>query len=250
MENNSYILKLGPTPDGQVLYFFGAQHSNNPANPQFAKLKDFWNEFLSTTQKSRTVFTEGIYKEALGTYEEVIQQRGEVGAAQWLAKQEGIEAVYLEPDDSEQRKVLGGMFDLDIVAYALIVQNLAAWFHHARQSSFTEAVERSVKREAKFTEIYGFTLNTSWFHDQHEKLFDGQPLEDENFLNRISDPRRDDTVVNKVIANRTKIRNDYILTKIRGALDSRENIFIVYGRGHLTALEPKLRALFVHISPD
>lgn len=43
----SYILKLKSNSTGQLLYFFGAQHTNDPNHPQFTALKKLWGEFLN-----------------------------------------------------------------------------------------------------------------------------------------------------------------------------------------------------------
>jgi len=247
MSNNSpegLILKLGPTLNSQILYLFGANHSNNPNDSQFTQLQQLWNEFLSVVDNDKIVFTEGAIREVPTNYEEAIRQRGEVGATQWLAKKSEILAIYPEPDESEQRKKLCSIFDPQTVAYALITQNLAAWFRQTtHQSDFTEATERSVKREARFAEIFGFTPSTSWLHDQHKKLFGNQRLEDQDFLDKISDPRKNDTPINAIVAGRTKIRNEYIHNCIVEIWKSGKNIFMVYGKGHFVVLEPILKKM-------
>ena len=237
------ILKLGPNLNGQVLSFFGARHTNDPTDIQFNHLKQFWNEFLNIVKNKSVVLTEGVIRAIPLGYEDSIQQHGETGAAQWLAKEAGVDVIYSEPSVEEQRKWLCASLDSQIVAYTMIVQNLAVWFRQTRQLSFDEAVNRSVKREAKFLGIYGFTPDDVWFYNQHRKLFGEQHLEDRSFLDSISDPRKSDTPVNTVVALRTKIRNEYLLSAITEAWKSGKNIFIVYGKGHLTALERPLQEL-------
>lgn len=236
-------LILGPTSTGQVLYFFSARHGNDPADVQFGQLRQLWEKFLSSAKNDRLVFTESAVREVPAGYEDAIKQRGEVGATQWLAKEVGVTAVCPEPDDIEQRKSLCADFSPQAVAYALIAQNLAAWFRHTHDFTFPEAIERSIKRETKFSDIYGFTPDVAWFQDQHRKLFGEQALEDKAFLDSISDPRKSSTLVNQIVAGRTKMRNEYVRERISGAWKLGKSIFMVYGKGHLAMLESELKKL-------
>lgn len=230
-------LILGPNPTGQVLYFFGARHTNDPTNIQFNYLKQFWDEFLNIIKDKRVVFTEGVIRATSLSYEDSIQRYGEAGAAQWLAKEADIDAVCPEPSDEEQRRSLCTLFNPQLIAYTMIVQHLAVWFRYTRQLSFNQALVHSVNRETKFADIYGFTPDKYWFDEQHKKLFDKQKLEDKALLYSISDPRSDKTLINKVVATRSNMRNEHILSVISEAWESGKSIFIIYGKGHFNALK-------------
>ncbi len=231
------IFKIGPTPTGQVLYFFGARHTNDPGDTQFAELKRFWDEFLNISKTERVVFTEGTIRVTLPKYEDSIIQHGETGAMQWLANESSVTCVCPEPDSNEQRRVLCTSFDPKLVAYTMIAQNLTSWYRHTNQSSFDEALNKVIEREAKLVNIYGFVIDKTWFYDQHEKLFGKQKLEDKYFLDLISDPRKSETVVNTVVASRTKMRNEYVSSVLNKEWKLGKSIFIVYGKGHFTAFE-------------
>lgn len=242
-QQSNPTLKLGPNSNGQILYFFGARHGNDPTDAQFSQLKELWSDFLNVAKGERITFTEAAIREVPVTFEDAIKQRGEVGAAQWLSKQAGVTAMCPEPDDTEQREALCADFSPQAVAYALIAQNLAAWFRHAHDFPFSEAIERSVKRETKFSDIYGFSPDVVWFQEQHRKLFGDQQPEDKTFLDSIADPRKNDTLVNQIVSGRTKMRNEYVRARIAEAWKSGKSIFIVYGKGHLVVLEAELKAL-------
>ena len=68
------ILKFGPNSLGQVLYFFGAQHTNDPNHPQFAALKELWGEFLNVAKKEKVALVEGATS-ALDSESEVAVQK-------------------------------------------------------------------------------------------------------------------------------------------------------------------------------
>jgi len=237
------VLKLGPNPKGQVIYFFGAKHTNDPSDEQFVRIKDLFEGFLNCAKGAKVVFVEGVVREIPQIYEEAINQYGESGAVQWLGMEACIDVIHPEPSDAEQREKLCASFNSSDVAYAVIVQNLASWFRHESQTSFNEAIDRVLNRESKFSSIYNFIPDRSWFNSQHKKLFGEQKLEDKKFLDLISNPRKSNTVINKVIGSRSKLRNKHILSVITKAWKSWNSIFIVYGKGHLVALEDTLKAL-------
>ncbi|MFZ2206990.1 MAG: hypothetical protein WAV29_06045 [Microgenomates group bacterium] len=243
-QKENSILKLGPFKTGQMLYFFGARHTNNPDDSQFTQLKSVWAEYLDISNENRVVFVEGTMREISNDYSDAIKLYGETGAIQWLAKESNIQVFRPEPDDVKQRENLCSLFDANIVAYSLIIQNLGAWFKHERESKFEKALENSVKREVNFTKIYGFKPDVIWFNNLHKKVFGDQTLEDKDFLDSVSDPRKNGTVVNEVIASRSKMRNEFIMEKITEAFVLEKSIFIVYGMGHMAVLEGHLRKLF------
>lgn len=237
------ILKVGPNTLGQILFFFGARHTNDPTDAQFDQLRRQWDEFMSSSKGERMMFTEGPIRDVPEKYEDAIEKRGEVGAAQWLAKEADVTAIYPEPDETQQRKTLCASYSPQDVAYTLIVQNLAGWFRHSHDATFIEAVERSVNREAKFADIYDFTPDVAWFRKKHTELFGNQKLENKDFLDSIADPRKNNTLVNQIVAERTKMRNNYILERITETWNTGKSVFIVYGKGHLAILEPALKKL-------
>lgn len=238
-------LKLGPNPTGQILYFFGARHTNNPADAQFNHLKKFWDEFLNLVKGKSEIFIEGATREVPQDYKEAIREYGESGAIYWLARGANIDVIRPEPSDTEQRKSLCDSFDPSIVAYTVMIQNLTGWFRKTGKTSFDEAIGRVLKREVTFTDIYGFMPNRSWFNEQHKKLFNDQKLEDREFINSISDPRKNNTIINEVVALRSRSRDEHILSVITETWRSGKSLFIVYGQGHLHALENSLRELVV-----
>lgn len=191
----------------------------------------------------KVALVEGATREMPKDYQETVRAYGEAGSLYWFAREAQIEVIRPEPNDEEQRKSLCASFPPDLVAYAVIIQNLAASFRHTDSINFNEVITRVLNRETKFSEIYGFLPDRPWFEGQHKKLFDEQKLEDKNFLDSIVDPRKDNTVINGVVALRSKLRNEYILSVIKKMWEARKNIFIVYGKGHLFSLEQPLKEL-------
>lgn len=242
------VLKLGPNSVGQVLYFFGAVHTNKYTDIQFKNLKQFWDEFLSVAKNEKTIFIEGVLHEIPQGYEEAIKIYGESGAIGWLARDVSIEIIRPEPSEDIQRESLCNSFDPQVVAYSIIIQNLGGWFRRESRTTFEEALDYVLKRETKFSDIYGFITDKSWFSSQHKKLFPNQKLEDSKFLDSISDPRKNDTNVNEIVSYRSKLRDKHMLSMVSEVFKSGKSIFIVYGKGHLVTLKPSLQKLVTNIS--
>ena len=237
------ILKLGPGAKDQIIYFFGAYHTNNPEDPQFDNLKKIWGEFLLKSGVNKTAFVEGATREIPEAYEEAIREYGEAGALQWLAHGRGIGVSRPELGEREQRQLLSNTYYPELVAYTVIAQNLAGWLRHTKKESFQDALARVLGREAKFSDIYNFNLNGEWFESKHKELFGSQGIEDKTFLDSITDPRKKNTVINEIVASRSALRNKYLLEVIANAWKNGESIFIVYGKGHLASLESELQSL-------
>lgn len=192
----------------------------------------------------RILFTEISPKDIPIEISEAITKYGEGGEAQWLARAESVSMECPEPDLEFQKKTLCGNFEPQDVAYTFIVRNLNAWFKRTTQSTFASALSQTVSRELKLETVYGFAPTLEWFYEHHQKLFGAQAIEDAGFLASISDPRYpENSVTNKIIATTTQIRNEYILNKIKEAWTFGQDIFVVYGRGHLDSLRINLEKL-------
>lgn len=242
--NSGQILRFGPGAKNQFLLIFGFRHSNNPEDPQFDELSKLWTEFRQLVGRQKVVFTEGVPRDMPGPFKESIVQRGEVGAAQWLARESDIQVQCPEPNEHWQREELVKIFNPEDVAYAFVAQRLASWAgRKGDKTSLETEIEVALKREVKYESLYRFKINLDWFKKHHQDLFPTEKLSDAEFLNRIVDPRRLETIINKVVAERTKLRNKYIYEKIEEVWQSSGDLLVVYGLGHVLSLAGRLENL-------
>ncbi|MBU6370665.1 MAG: hypothetical protein KGH93_01085 [Patescibacteria group bacterium] len=246
---NSILVRYGA--QANLLCFFGALHSNDPKHPQFSLLKNTWNFFeqgpgnkvvvIESTRNAQNNF------EIFENFEEAVKQCGEPGGMYVLSRTAGIEVIFGEIDADEQRKMLLTEFDAENVAYACLMQSAAVWFRAKRKLSFTEALVNYVKKETMFSSIYGFEPTMDWLYEKHKELFGNQPIDDERFVLSICDPRKKDTLINKIVSKRTEIRNEHLLAIINDNMHVGRNIFVMYGRGHLDMLYDELiKSTFAH----
>lgn len=80
-------------PGGGALYYFGAAHSDDPGDPQFAAIEAAFAAFDPTV-----VFYEGPERPLRETREETIRDFGESGFVRHLAARGGLRVARLEPD--------------------------------------------------------------------------------------------------------------------------------------------------------
>jgi len=228
----------------QSFRMFGSTHEIDPKNSQFLFIKKIFQEFLDDNNESKLVIAETSKPEFIEkTYDLSIQKNGEAGATYYLAAKHNIPSTCPEPTPIEQREGLCSMFSSEMVVYSLVLQNLAAWFRNNRDRTFAEVIDFTLKREVDFGAPYSFDITLEWFEEYHKKVSPNQKIQDELFLMKMADPRREDSEVNKVIHSRTKIRNEFILNFIKKSWNDGNSLFIVYGRGHFDVLRGELLKL-------
>lgn len=95
VQSPNFLLDL-VTPSGR-LYYFGAEHSADPAHTQFAEIENAWAKVKPTI-----AFYEGPNRPISTNREETIKQTGESGFVRYLATRDGISFRSLEPSPQEE----------------------------------------------------------------------------------------------------------------------------------------------------
>ena len=95
---------------GSSITVFGAQHSRDPAEPQF-------HEIAAAFDKARptAVFFEGPDRGTATTTEQAIRTQGESGYLRFLAARAGLKARTLEPGPADLMASMNGKFDADAI---------------------------------------------------------------------------------------------------------------------------------------
>lgn len=96
--------------DGSAIAVFGAQHSREPAEPQFQAIADAFAKARPTA-----VFFEGPDRGLAASAEEAIRTQGESGYVRFLAARAGLKAQTLEPGPADLMASLNGKFDSDSI---------------------------------------------------------------------------------------------------------------------------------------
>lgn len=229
------------------LYYFGERHLFKPIDPQWDKLKTFWNEFLNKTKgQKRIVFTEGGLRPVEESEEQAIIKHGGMGLTTFLAHQEKIGIHSPEPDEKYERSELEKDFPRDIIQYYYFARVVLQWGRkNDPKPDFVEYITRYLNNDKKESawDAYDFSLDN--MRRIHKELFNQEFDEhDTQFFYDVSNPVVTKSEVNKVSASSSIIRDEYIVSEIQKFIHDGYSIFAEYGCSHVVMQEPVLRELF------
>jgi hypothetical protein len=244
-----YIFKL--EQHNQILFYFGANHSCDPDDPQYPILERFWQEFLEKIQDTRcVVLVEGNIRKLAATKEEAITTAGgEGGYITFLAHQQDIPVACPEPRKSELIKELLNEFSVEAIAYADFAQAaLSACRRHQAQKTFkvkTSLIDHLADFSLFFsTCFYERQFNLKTIDQMHHTLFDHDlDLSDEAFFATITDPVADHCVINQICRKKSMLRDRAVVNYIQKLVAQQKNIFIVYGATHAIMQEEALKSI-------
>ncbi len=226
------------------LYYFGERHSFNPADTEWVEQRKFWNDFLwKTKDTKRIVFVEGGIPPIEVSEEQSIIKHGGMGLATYLARQEGIETYSPEPQGKYEREELEKEFSKDEIQYYYYARAVHQWGRMQNSElSFEKYINRYLDRDKEESGWAGFDFSLESMKKIHTSLF--QAVFDENdtdFFYNIVNPVEQKTVINKVAAKSSGIRDTYIVGEIKKYILNGYSIFAQYGCSHVVMQEPLLR---------
>ena len=234
-----YVLR---SSKGRELVALGVFHSK----PPIERLVALWDGFLKH-EGEMVAMAEGRLRPVPTSLEEAVARRGEVDAVQWLAHRDGVEAVFPEPSNTELITALKENFNSEDVAFSTIASRMSSRERTLPGLSADEALKQIIEEHAKNSGVYGFTPTLEWFWGKFKSAFGEQSIDDRKFWSSIYDPFSDETIFNRISAQRSRLRDLGILNTIVKYWNEGRNIFFVYGHAHVVRLEPALRALVAPI---
>ena len=222
---------------GQALYYFGANHSHDPENPQYDMLRHYWEAWLQKTDpRNRLVLVEGGKRHLHSDEKEAIRKDAEGGLATFLADQEKIPTESPEPDDHILRaQLLEKHSPIDIGLYGFLTT----------ADSWSEMLPEN--RPDLQTFAHNATRRRYYSDFSYEELVSafeskiGIPFDPEK-IHEYCEPNRTDTIINKVARTNSDIRDQHIAEQIISYWKDGKSLFVVFGYGHLVIEEPMLRA--------
>jgi hypothetical protein len=224
---------------GNGVTVIGAEHSRDPAHPQFGRIAAAFAESRPTL-----VLYEGPDRGIAGSREETIRAGGESAFARLLARDAAIPARSLEPSPGEQVKALAGQFPMDQVLLFFVLREAARLRdrEHLSGVRLDDAVTTLLRRAAAvgaplpFKDLAGLQAAFErYWPDRDWRTADA----------RWFDPLTRDTdtggkffaAINR--ANSTD-RNRHLVKLLREAVAAGERPFVVIGRNHVPMIAPAL----------
>lgn len=228
----------------QYLFCFGAQHIFEPNNKQFLEIENFWERFLNKTKKQKKiVFVEGGKRPISKNKIEAIRNGGEADFTAWLAAESKIKVDSPEPSEHKERSTLIKKFLKEEIELYYFARYAYQWNSFSKKPSFHKYINDFFESERKQSgwQKFDFSLThmKKLFKDRMGRKFNHK---DKLFLYSIINPtyKSKRTVVNEVSKESEKIRDNYISKRIVDRWNKKENIFIVYGSGHIPSIRRAL----------
>lgn len=236
----------------QVAFFFGANHSRNPDDEQYALLKEYWQEFVHASRDtSAVVYIEGGVRQLHVDEREAITRDSESGLLVLWAHREGIAAASAEPDARDEIAGLTATFSRDHIAYYYFIRTVHQWLRLPKDKPpYAAYVGGSLQRHEAHRGWEGYDFSLAHMERIHQEVTGNDFMRDlENrdsayFLN-IFVSIRNDSPINAVGAELATIRNVAMVHKVCDAWQSGKSVFAAFGNSHVILQERALRTLLV-----
>lgn len=231
------------TNDKQVLFYFGANHSRNPADPQYTALKKYWNRFLEAAKgKDKIVLVEGRLRLLIEDEEKAIANGSEGSFITLLAHRVGIPIVCPDISDDELMKHFPDSNKDEILLYRFL-----SWLDNFQKYAdskpdFEESAQVWCKNQ-KSRKVWKDTeISLPRLKELYKKIL-GKDFDEKENLNDLVNPNKTGTPVNQVACAQSDLRDANIAAEIVQHWNEGKNIFVVFGHGHLIIQEPALKKL-------
>lgn len=240
VKNPRFMLDIA-SARGQ-LYYFGAGHSADPADPQFARMEKAWDEVKPTV-----AFYEGPNRPIAATREETIKQAGESGFVRFLATRAGVPFLPLEPPPQDEAAHIMKKYQAEQVMLFYVLRE-AARLRDRRKLSGEElkkAVAQLLERAAKIKGFEGVLPNLDALGAAYRKHW-SEPAEWWQAPEQWFDPLRTSAetggkFTNEINKMSSEYRNWHMYQVLAKAVLGGGRVFAVVGGNHIPMQEPALR---------
>ena len=231
----------------QVLYYFGAHHTNDPKHKQYEMIREFWEKFLDKTQgKNSIVFVEGGERQVYSSELEAIANGGEPNFITYLASKENIPTFSPEPPERMRFEELNKKFTKEEIAYYGFARMSLQWNRYLdKKPDFKEYLTNSLNCDKENSGWVDFDFSIERMIELQKKMFNREFKEDDKqFYYDVINPTTTFSRINELSRfEDSGFRDLYILRQIEKYWNEGKNLFIVYGCSHAVMHEPAVRML-------
>ncbi len=229
--------------DHQCLFYFGANHSHDPANHQYPILREYWKKFLNETEgKERIVMVEGGIRQVTKREESAIKHGSEGSLITFWAHPLGLQIVSPDIKDSELLKLLPNNSKEETLLYWFL-SYVDHWKHHAEPiPDFESYIAKWSEWQTHNVMWAGIDVSLGNLKRLYKEIIGKEFDKDDNFNNMVN-PNRDDTKINKIARSQSDLRDANVASEIVRYWQEGKSIFVAFGNGHLIIEEPALRKL-------
>lgn len=226
----------------QSLFYFGANHSRDPANHQYPVLREYWDKFLKVTEgKEKIVLVEGT-RQLFKTEEQAIIHGSEGNLITMFAHAANIPIASPDISDEELMKLLPYNQKEEVLLY-LFLSFADNWRRYANPKPDFEKHAISWLERQKGRHVYD---NIDVSLDNMKQLYKeiiGRDFSENDNLNNLVNPNNTGTRINEIARDQSDLRDLNIASEIERYWNEGKSVFVVFGRGHLIIQELALKKL-------
>lgn len=238
-----YLFKI--EKNGQVLYYFGSNHSYDPKNEQYVALKKYWSEFSVKTKPGNSlILVEGGVRPIAKSAKEAISKGAEANLITYLGSKMGYKTHTPEPGRVAETKNLLSKYTKQQIQYFYFARVVNQWGNMVSKPNFDEYINRFLERDKKETGWKNFDFSLRNMKKIHKSLFGGEfENKHTSFFGSISNPTYRTTAINAFSQDQGIERDILVVEEILKKWRDGINIFIVFGHTHAVVQEPVLKKL-------
>jgi hypothetical protein len=240
VKNPNFLLDL--THARGRLYYFGAGHSADPADPQFARIEKAWDAVKPTV-----AFYEGPNRPIAATRDETIKMAGESGFVRFLATRDRIAFHTLEPPPQDEAAHILKKYSAEQVLLFYVLREAARLRERRKQSGeeLKKTIAQLLERASKIKGFEGVLPNVEALEAAYRKYW-SEPAEWWQAPERWFDPLRTSAetggkFTNEINRLSSEYRNLHMSQLLAKAVLGGERVFAVVGGNHIPMQEPALR---------
>ena len=224
---NPYLLHLNTARGGSLLYY-GASHTNDPADPQIAHITRQWDDFAPTVAlyegRSRGYFYGALIEPFAGLPEPALVHK--------LARRDDVVLFTLEPAYEDEVRALLQQFTAEQVALYFF---LRVYSSEAGGQANEALAQDLLQKRTNIAGLQGVLANLDAVDSLWARDFAGERdwrviQTEPGYLEEISHLSR-------------QVRGEHMIRTLVDLVEQGERVFAVVGSGHVIRQEWNLRAL-------
>lgn len=243
-EKQEWHLRVKSTTGRGELLYFGAQHDDEPAHPQFQEIGKQWANFKPTV-----AFYEGPDRGVGADDVETITKFGESGYVRYLASKAGVRTRGLEPDFADTYKYLASSFpqnQVDIYMITKEAMRLRTRKGYSEQQLTSELEKMFPILQKMLAGKSTLTITSVEQLDRDFKKYWGDKLEWWQAPQEWFDPNKRSSETGGIFTNEintlsSDYRDVHMYRILAEEVNKGERVFAVVGRNHVPLQAPALK---------
>jgi hypothetical protein len=228
----------------QILIYFGANHSNEPSHPQYERLEEEWDKFLSHSVDKIAIGEGRRARPYLPGKEESISEYGEQGYLRYLADASHISLSYPDPSEPDVWNALLGTYSKDELFFHDVMQFAHQWKRENKQIDFRDYLGPYLENYRKNSGWIEYDFSLSHAKAISEGLIGKQFDEhDMETFYKLINPSVFKTSFNQLSRDIDVYRDTAVVEEILRNWNQGNSIFVVFGSGHAVIQERAIKAL-------